>query len=77
VLIAQTPRSPQEIDVLGNQAQDELARFLSHVPGIWLEVNRRVTMREGTRSRRVKKGAAWVVKTVNGALSSDPKANKS
>jgi hypothetical protein len=39
------------------------------------ELNRLITIREGDRSRRLKKGAAWVVKTVNGALNNDPKAN--
>jgi len=38
-------------------------------------LNRLITIREGDRSRRLKKGAAWVVKTVNGALNNDPKAN--
>jgi hypothetical protein len=39
------------------------------------ELNRIITIREGGRSRRLKKGAAWVVRTVNGALNNDPKAN--
>src|SRR5262245_320346 len=39
------------------------------------ELNRLITIREGDRSRRLKKGAAWVVRTVNGALNNDPKAN--
>jgi hypothetical protein len=39
------------------------------------ELNRLITVREGDRSRRLKKGAAWLVKTVNGALNNDPKAN--
>ena len=39
------------------------------------ELNRVVTIREGDRSRRIKKGAAWVVRTVNGALNNEPKAN--
>jgi Family of unknown function (DUF5681) len=39
------------------------------------ELNRLITIREGDRSRRLKKGDAWVVRTVNGALNNDPKAN--
>jgi hypothetical protein len=39
------------------------------------ELNRLITVREGDRSRRLKKGVAWVVKIVNGALNNDPKAN--
>jgi hypothetical protein len=39
------------------------------------ELNRVITIREGDRSRRLRKGVAWLVKTVNGALSNDPKAN--
>jgi Family of unknown function (DUF5681) len=39
------------------------------------ELSRLITIREGDRSRRLKKGAAWVVRTVNGALNNDPKAN--
>ncbi len=39
------------------------------------ELNRVVTIREGDRSRQIKKGAAWVVRTVNGALNNEPKAN--
>ena len=39
------------------------------------ELNRLITIREGDRSRRLKKGAAWIVRTVNGALNNDPKAN--
>jgi hypothetical protein len=38
-------------------------------------LNRLITIREGDRSRRLKKGDAWVVRTVNGALNNDPKAN--
>ncbi|HEX3944700.1 MAG TPA: DUF5681 domain-containing protein [Rhizomicrobium sp.] len=39
------------------------------------ELNRLITIREGDRSRRLKKGTAWIVKTVNGALNNDAKAN--
>jgi Family of unknown function (DUF5681) len=39
------------------------------------ELNRLITIREGDRTRRLKKGTAWVVRTVNGALNNDPKAN--
>jgi uncharacterized protein DUF5681 len=39
------------------------------------ELSRLITVREGDRSRRLKKGVAWPVKTVNGALNNDPKAN--
>jgi hypothetical protein len=39
------------------------------------ELNRVITVREGGRSRRLKKGAAWLVKTINGALSGDARAN--
>jgi hypothetical protein len=39
------------------------------------ELNRVITIREGDRSRRLKKGAAWVVRTVNAALNNNAKAN--
>src|SRR5213596_608548 len=39
------------------------------------ELNRLITVREGDHSRRLKKGAAWIVKIVNGALNNDRKAN--
>src|SRR5262245_40524452 len=39
------------------------------------ELNRLITIREGDRTRRLKKGIAWLVRTVNGALNNDPKAN--
>jgi hypothetical protein len=39
------------------------------------ELNRIITIREGEVSRRLRKGTAWLVKTVNGALNNDPKAN--
>jgi Family of unknown function (DUF5681) len=39
------------------------------------ELNRLITIREGDRTRRLKKGVAWLVRTVNGALNNDPKAN--
>jgi Family of unknown function (DUF5681) len=38
------------------------------------ELNRTITVREGDRSRRLKKGNAWIVRTVNGALNNDAKA---
>ncbi len=38
------------------------------------ELNRRVTMREGDRSRKLSKGAAFYVRTINGAINNDPKA---
>jgi hypothetical protein len=38
------------------------------------ELNRRITIREGDRSRIVSKGDAFVVKTINGALNDNPKA---
>jgi hypothetical protein len=38
------------------------------------ELNRRITIREGERSRIVSKGDAFVVKTINGALNDNPKA---
>lgn len=39
------------------------------------ELNRIITIREGDLSRRLRKGTAWLVKTVNGALNNDAKAN--
>jgi hypothetical protein len=39
------------------------------------ELSRLITIREGDHSRRLKKGDAWIVRTVNGALNNDPKAN--
>jgi Family of unknown function (DUF5681) len=39
------------------------------------ELNRSITIREGDRTRRLKKGVAWLVRIVNGALNNDPKAN--
>ena len=39
------------------------------------ELNRVVTVREGDRNRRLKKGAAWIVRTVNAALNNNAKAN--
>ena len=39
------------------------------------ELNRTITVREGIHSRRLKKGVAWLVRTINGALNNDPKAN--
>lgn len=39
------------------------------------ELNRFITIRTGNRTVRVKKGAAWIMKIVNGALSNDAKAN--
>jgi uncharacterized protein DUF5681 len=38
------------------------------------ELKRTITVREGSRNRRVSKGEAFIVKTVNGALNNDPKA---
>jgi hypothetical protein len=38
------------------------------------ELNRRITIREGDRSRIVSKGDAFVMKTINGALNDNPKA---
>jgi hypothetical protein len=37
-------------------------------------LNQKITIREGTRSRRVTKGDAFIKRTVNGALNDDPKA---
>ena len=39
------------------------------------ELNRVITIREGDRTRRLKKGAAWVVRAVNAALNNNAKAN--
>jgi hypothetical protein len=39
------------------------------------ELSRSVTIREGDRSRRLKKRVAWFRKTINGALNNDAKAN--
>jgi Family of unknown function (DUF5681) len=39
------------------------------------ELDRRVTIREGDRSRRISKVAAWVVRTINGAVNGDPKSS--
>lgn len=38
------------------------------------ELNRLITIREGDRSRRVRKGVAILKRIVNGALNNDPKA---
>jgi hypothetical protein len=38
------------------------------------ELNRRITVREGIRSRRLSKGGAFIVRTINNALNNDPKA---
>ena len=38
-------------------------------------MNRVITVREGDQNRRLKKGVAWLVRVINGALNNDPKAN--
>ena len=38
------------------------------------ELNSFITVRKGNRTVRIKKGAAWIMKIVNGALSNDVKA---
>ena len=38
------------------------------------ELNSLITVRSGNRTVRVKKGKAWIMKIVNGALSNDAKA---
>ena len=40
-----------------------------------MELTRTITVKEGSRSRRLSKGEAFVTKTVNAALSNDPKAS--
>jgi len=39
-----------------------------------MELNRTITVKEGGRNRRLRKGDAWIIKTINSALSNDPKA---
>jgi hypothetical protein len=40
-----------------------------------MELNRQITIREGGRSRRLSKGDAFVVRTINSAINNDAKAS--